>query len=259
MKKHVFSALMIALLILTESLSFAQYLPPKEIRKFGTTQLLPSDGPLNQYSCPVNSIYGQAPYLDTLVGLPSINIGDSLAIFILDNIPGSTTNASGITFWGLFADFDTICLQSDPVHFKIYFLRQVDTLVPNHIIDLTLTGQLVSGHEIPFYRFDGTFPYSIELPPEGTIISIVQYFELTPESDTNTCIFHWIPSTEGDSISVLLAVEFEEIVDAIPLEIDWAFCLKGGVVVIPLSDWAIVISIILILGFMIFRFRIYRY
>lgn len=259
MKRNLRIRLTVFLVGIFYTASFAQVLPQPETKTFGklNTRQENNRGFMN---CQANSIYGQEPFSEMIVGIPSAmfyGFGGTLAI---ENFPESVETITGITFWGAFTDNINNCIQEDPVTFNILFFNDdfIPDFIPAQVIELTLTGQLMMFDDIPVYRFDAMFPEPVNVS-ETPLFSIVQLFQMpdTPKDDRFTCVFYWLASDQGDLQSAAISLQFGEITDVIPLPVDLAFCLYQPGVYIPVKNWALWIGLLMMTTLLIFRFRSY--
>jgi len=239
------------LFIVTSSISIiAQQFPPAEMKELGKLSPNASLTGNSFFDCNQNCVYGQAPAPGLFV-LPSVMDDYGNGIIAMDNFAGIQGSVTGITFWGVFlGDEDSLVTINTPVHFRISIV-DILTFEMIEFTDLYLNGQLALFDTIPIYRFDAIFPGAVNLPPEG-IVSVAQIIE--PGSEL--FLFYWVVSMEGDLSSLLILMEDYEIEDGAPFPMDLSFCLNKGAV-IPLSNWAVFIGILLIIMVFFIRYRKY--
>ncbi len=237
----------------TEDLG-AQNLPSFQTREFGKLSPTPGLAESGFADCNQLSVFGQPPFLLSVTGFPSIILPDGTTFMAVDNYSGIINPVNGITFWGIFEDAaGGLAVPAAPMHFRIYFFGDFvggDTI---YRADLFLTAQSELVEGMPVCRFDATFPETVNLPAAG-LVSVVNVFEPGPDFFT----FYWIASFSGDMISSIYFLQFGQIVMADIAPFDWALCLDQAPVApppVPLSNWAVLIGVLLIMVTFIFRYR----
>jgi len=260
MKTYFLSSLLAIALLISYNDSMTQQLPPAKFKTLGSFTSQNRDDAYDFFSCPIESIYGQQPYTDYILGIPSIGF-DTLDFFIaiaMDNMPEVNSIITGMTFWGAFQDTANSCIIDEPVHFKLLFLQLgIDNFELVQQFDFYLTGELFMVDTLPVYRFNADFPAPV-MVNDSMLISIAQWFsnEDMEETQEFPCFFFWLASVEGDQHCLVFEGpgDLEEGFFVLPF--DLAFCLKKGVA-LPLSDYTLFIAMILILMLAVFRFRNY--
>jgi hypothetical protein len=258
MKILVNFCLSVLILLVPISQSFSQQMPKAETVTLGQCTEYQRESSSNFFFCPPESVYGQPPVTEMIMGLPSVSLEGYASTIMIDNMPGFEGEITGITFWGAFQDTSGTVTMESPVRFKVLFIIEsegvIDTL---RVFDLLLTGELFMADTTPVYRFDGFFPNSLYIT-ENVLISVVQILEIDEEMETFPFIFMWLLSMDGDQQCLAVETDYEGNSEGFPLPADLAFCLKKGVS-IPLSDCTLYIVMALILVFAVFRFRYYWY
>jgi hypothetical protein len=230
----------------------SQSIPRPEIREFTNPQQVQADNWGSSFDCSFNAVYGQPPFLDYIAGIPSIAIDMiSAETGAFDNYFNVDQPITGVTFWGIFADMDTVCQPQMPVQFRIRFFETDQNFPPAPVYqqDVFLSGEQLLHQGFPVYRFEAIFPDSIVLPPEG-IISILQV--ASPFSEP--CFFHWIVSMAGDQQSVIYSVFMGQVEEMQMVPVDWAFCLNRAPMV-PLPHWPLLAAIFMIVAVTVLRYR----
>ena len=184
-------------------------------------------------TCPDGSVYSQLP--DGLNAWSSDG-----GFYFMDNIivaPGGPVTS--ITFWMLEAT------PFNPLNVDIHFRHNAGGVpgadiatYPGLLLPGIPTGETWAGYPVLAYTY--TFPVPINLAA-GDWMGIADY----PDD------FHhhyWLTSSDGDNSCYFT--------DGTVFPNDFAFCLGGsGVPQTPVSNWALIIGIILIGTFVIVRFR----
>lgn len=200
-----------------------------------------------ELDCAANSVFGQAPVNSTT----SLFSDEGTAYgsqHIYDNFSGLTEYIGGITFWGIMYDGGD-CYTPGSQDFEITFFQD-NAGSPGAMVQQpfsvtvtpTETGEFVSG--VSILRYDINFPSSISLPSGW--VSVVK---LNPGNEP--CSFAWLNTTNGDN-----TIAYNQGGGTISLAngYDVSFCLKAPAAV-PVSNWALVISLLLISGFIVIRYR----
>lgn len=102
----------------------------------------------------------------------------------------------------------------------------------------------------PIYFFLST-DYQVDVTFPGTVTLLDGWVSLTRINPDDGCNFTWYGGGTGNSVSYNSGTNTWE-----PQGSQLAFCLGGeGIPVTPVSNWALIIGVILIGTFVIFRFR----
>lgn len=184
--------------------------------------------------CPDGSTYSQLP--DGISGWSTIS-----GFYFYDNImvaPGGPVTS--ITFWMAEG------VVYNPLNVDIHFRQNAGGIPGAAIADFPglwltgiPTGESLSG--IPVLSYTYVLPAPIILAA-GDWVGIADY----PDDSHH---HYWLTSSDGDN-----SIYFTEGGTVYPN--DLAFCLGGeGIPVTPVSNWALIIGVILIGTFVIFRFR----
>jgi hypothetical protein len=260
MKTYFLSSLLIISLLISYNDSMTQQLPPAKFKTLGSFTSQSRDDASDFFSCPIESIYGQQPYTDYIMGIPSVGF-DTMDFFIaiaMDNMPEVNSVITGVTFWGAFQDTANYRIIDEPVHFKLFFLQfGMENFEPVEQFDFYLTGELFMVDTLPLYRFNVDFPAPV-MVNDSMLISVSQWFsnEDIDETEGFPGFFFWLASVEGDQHCLVFEGSGDLDQGVLVLPFDLAFCLKKGVA-LPLSDYALFIAMTLILTLAVFRFRHY--
>ena len=184
--------------------------------------------------CPGPSLYSQLPD-----GVNAYTATNDRVIF--DNIltaPNGPVNS--ITFW--MAEITSY----NPLTVDIIFKHDNGSGIPGATFEQYLsvaltetnTGELLLG-VYPVLEYTYVFPANITITT-GDWVGIETY----PTSSNH---HYWMTSSDGDGLVINMP-------DQSVIPIDLSFCL-GGTPSIPLSNWALVIGLLLISGFIVVRFR----
>jgi len=201
-----------------------------------------------QDDCGVNSIFGQP-----LLNPPSAYTSDEAGNTQLDNFYGLTEDIAGMTFWGFMNDGNGDCYSSGSQDFEIKFYQDnsggVGTLVTTFTVTVTPsnTGLTYSynGHDVSILKYDVSFPSNITLS-DG-------WFSAVKSNPTgNSCRFYFLNTTNGDDHSAYITLSDPSTIHYVSN--NRAFCLNG-VPPIPLSKWAVAFGVLLILGFIVIRYK----
>lgn len=253
-KKILLFSIVLAFIPAVWAQAISHQIPRPEIREFTPHQQIHTDNWGTPFECSFNTIYGQPPFLEFIGGVPSIAI-DMMAAETgaFDNFFSVDQPITGITFWGIFADMDTICQPQLPVQFRIRFYETEQNFPPVPVSqqDIMLSGEQHLYQGFPIYRFEAVFPDSILLPQEG-LISILQVVD--PFSQP--CFFHWMVSMAGDQQSVIYSIYMGQVQEMQMVPVDWAYCLNRAPLV-PLPHWPLLAAIFMILTITLLRYRRY--
>ena len=202
-----------------------------------------------QDECGANSIFDHS-----LLNPPSAYSSDENGNTQLDNFSGLTEDIGAMTFWGFMWDGSTDCYTAGAQDFEIEFFQDnagtVGTLVETFNVTITPTSTALSyispSITAMILRYEITFPTTVSLA-DGWF-SVVKS---NPGADP--CIFYFVNTTNGDGLSAY-------ILPSNPGVINYAtnnrsFCLAGEAQAVPISNWALVIGLLLISGFIVVRFR----
>ncbi len=204
-------------------------------------------------NCPSNAIFNQPPVNFNNAMQSDEGIVDSHQWKSAENFSGLTEEIGGITFWGVMSDGQTTnCYTPGPQDFRIEFFQDqnssIGALVQTFNVTVTPveTGDTILA-TLPVLRYDVTFPSSFSLSNGWVLV-----YKKNP---TNyPCVFSWLNTAQGDS-------KFAASLNGSPMMYftfgNLAFCLTGTSSV-PLADWALAFSLLLISGFIIVRYRMKR-
>jgi len=199
-----------------------------------------------QDDCGPNSIFSQS-----LLDPPHAYTSDEAGNIQMEDFEGLTTDISGMTFWGFMWDGSGDCYTSGSQDFEIKFFQDdagstVGALVATFNVTLTpiVTG-LFYTNGASILRYEVVFPSTVALT-DGWFSVVKQ----NPTSDI--CKFYYLDTSGGDNHSAY-------ILSGTPNDVHYspnnrAFCLSGTSSV-PVSNWALVIGLLLMIGFIVFRFR----
>jgi hypothetical protein len=194
-----------------------------------------------EFGCVPNSLYSQLPaplatgwFADDGYGFT--RAADDYTV---------TGPFSTMRFWGSNYDGCPIGATQDFI-IKFYQRNAGDPTIPGaeaYSFSLTAVPQPISLFYNPDYQIDVTFPSSVTL--------LDGWVSVTRVNPNDQCVFIWYGSIGGNAASYYLPNNAWEIQGAA-----LAFCLGGGELPeTPLSNWALIIGIILIGTFVIIRFR----
>jgi len=187
--------------------------------------------------CPGPSVYSQLPDDDN--GVATTN-----GVLMYDNIlTGPTGLVGGITFWMLEVTVH------NPLTVDIIFRHDDGGGLPGDIFQAyysvalpgTNTGE--TSNTFPVIEYTYIFPGPISVSA-GDWVGIADY-----PDDLGVFHHYWATASGGDSYSIL----YPDMTNI--YSYDFAFCLASTNLVVPVSNWALVIGIVLITAFAIFRFR----
>lgn len=199
------------------------------------------------YNCSTNSIFSQ-PILDSQTGYFSDEATNYNGQIVYENFYGLTEDIGGISFWGTMFDGAADCYAGGSLDFEISFYQDnagaVGTLVqPPFTVNITPieTGDLFFGAQI--LRFD------TDIPSTSLTDGWVSVVRLNPSDEA--CAFSWLSTTNGDDI-----IAFSNSNNGITVFSDnVAFCLTSPPPDVPLSNWAIIVSMLFIAVFMFVGYR----
>ncbi len=206
-----------------------------------------------QDGCNSNSIFSQA-----LLNPPSAYTSDENGNTQLDNFYGLTDEIYSMSFWGIMWDGSTDCYTPGPQDFVINFYSNVGDPVNGSVgslvetFDVTITptatgmtySNAYTGVTAQILKYQISFPSTVSLA-EGWF-SVVKK---NPGSDA--CMFNFLNTTNGDGHS---AYKLHNSPDYHYPTNNRAFCLCKAPPV-PVSNWALAVGILLILGFILIRYR----
>ena len=199
----------------------------------------PMYGPGNEFICTTNAFFGQDPNTSNAYTSDINNLYQ-----VYDNFTGISSDIVTIDWWGatlLYNGVWSVCTEN-PKSFEISFFQDnagaPGTLVYSFTVSVTgqATGQTIAG--FPIYKFSADLPVAVT----GLTNGWVSIFG----APAGSCSFLWEESDTGDNIA------FQ---NASSIGTDLSFCLYGETPSIPLSNWALVIGLLLISGFIVVRFR----
>lgn len=197
-------------------------------------------GPMNrdaQYSCLDNSLYSQLPapleagwFADD--GTSPSRVADDYTV---------TAPFTTMRFWGVNIN---ACPPGALQTFTIKFYQR-------NTGDATIPGTEVNSFNLtavpqPIYLlFGGDYQIDLTFPPVTLLDGWVSVTRINPGDG---CTFLWLGNNTGNSASYIGSW--------VPSGGMLAFCLGGeGVPQTPVSNWALIIGVILIGTFVVFRFR----
>ncbi len=206
-----------------------------------------------QDGCNSNSIFSQS-----LLNPPSAYTSDENGNTQLDNFYGLTDPIYSMTFWGIMWDGSSDCYAAGSQDFVINFYQNVGdpvngtvgSIVQTFNVTITpvATGMTYSnsytGVQAQILKYEITFPSTVSLA-EGWF-SVVKK---NPNSDA--CMFNFLNTTNGDGHSAYVLHGSSDY--HYPTN-NRAFCLCNTPPV-PVSNWALAFGVLLILGFIIIRYR----
>ena len=210
----------------------------------------------NWYECPPNAVFGQEFVPDMFYGFFSMLITDGndtlLASIVIEDFYNVNSNVLGIDFWGLLLTEDSI--YSQPVTLDFMVMIWTESFgEPEHYFNISAKGKPFymefDGDSIPVYRFTANFPENIVL--DSGFISILQV------ADTNDLTFFaWLATPNGDQMSLVMGGDIfgNSFDDMEMIPVDFAFCLTDYKL-IPVKNWAVYFTILLLIGFTLYRFR----
>ena len=198
-----------------------------------------------QDSCSPGSIFSQA--LQSPVSAYTSDEGGNTQY---ENFYSLTSEIGGITFWGYMWDGSNDCYSPGPQDFTIYFYQDNNGAIGTLVTTITATTTptetgLLFLNDASILRYEITLPAPVSLS-DGWF-SIIKS---NPTSDP--CMFFWLCTYPGDYHSAY-------VLKTNPSTIHYStsnrsFCLTEVTSTpVPISNWALGIGIILILGFIIIR------
>ncbi len=206
-----------------------------------------------QDDCGSYSIFSQS-----LLNPPSGFSSDENGNTQLDNFYGLTDPIYSITFWGYMWDGSSDCYISGSQDFEIIFFQNIGDPVNGTIgtlvqtFDITVTpletGMIYTntyhGVVAQILRYEVTLPSNVSLS-EG-------WFSVVKKNPTSSsCLFNFLNTTNGDGHS---AYQLHGSSDFNYATNNRAFCLSKAPP-IPVSNWALVVGILLITIFIVVRYR----
>ena len=198
----------------------------------------PMYGAGNEFICTTNAFFGQDP--NTITAHTSdIKLGYQ----VYDNFSGITNDIYTIDWWGATPDNNGswIPCTENPKSFEISFYQDnagaPGTLVYSFTVSVTgqSTGQTIAG--FPINKYSADLPIAVTSLTNGWV-SIYG-------NPLGSCAFLWEESDTGDDLAYQSGSN---------IYTDLSFCLYGPPP-IPVSNWAIYLSIFLMLIFSAFYFR----
>jgi hypothetical protein len=244
MRKLTLFLAMTGMFLSLSVISFSQ--DTKGPRSTGIGKILIMHGRAGELDCSVNSIFSQPP-VDMYNGYFSDESTAWSEQKLFENFYGLTSPIGGITFWGiLFNGGD--CYSGGSDDFIVTFYQDnagtVGTMVQSFSFSATpiVTGSILAGAQL--LKYDLTIPSNVSLATGWVMV-----YRLNP-GNTN-CVFAWANTTTGDN-----NIGYNQLGGDINYFADnLAFCLTGPTESVPLSNWALIIGIGLILTFAVVRFR----
>jgi len=201
-------------------------------------------------TCPSTSFWSQTP-VDPLGSWTFLNSDAQGGYLAYDNFSGLTAPIKTVRFWGINAYYlsgFTFCETEDPMTFDIVFYQD-NAGTPgavvasyNFTLDRIPTGASYSGFQ--HYLYIANLPASLNIS-EGWI-SIQGVSISDPD-----CWFLWGNSFDGD-LYCLQKDQSSGIFSA--RDFDLSLCFDSSPMV-PLSNWAVLTGLLLIVTIVIFRFR----
>lgn len=197
--------------------------------------------------CPSNSVYGQAGDNPTLAYFSDDGaLNNSQKMY--DQFSGLVYDIEGIKFWGIFWSGGE-CYTGGPVDFEISFYNDnagtIGSLDQSFSVTITptVTGLLVSGSSLLQFEFKLPSPVSLS----NGWVSIVR-----KNPGNSACVFAWANTNSGDDVYGWNELDGSY---AYFTGDNLAFCLTGGPLPVPLSNWAIILGILLIGISLLFRYK----
>ena len=253
MKKTRFSILvMISLFLSISLLTFGQDQPELGSSSEQGSFLSPGRD-IGGLECLPNSLYSQAP-----VNSDNGYFSDDETTFwnqtIFDSYSGVTEVIGGITFWGQAVDYPSLgdCYTPGADTFDIIFYQDdagtVGASVKSYTVIVTPTVTGANVGPLSILRFDVTFPSPLYL--ENGWVSIVKK---NPANED--CLFAWVNTTTGDDvIGYTNNLTGGQIYYSSGVNV--SFCLvEGTPPPVPISNWAIILGVLLIGTFIVVRYR----
>ena len=229
--------------------------PPKTDTSLFKLKVNSSSRSGDWYDCPPNSVFGQELVQDAFYGFFSLIFIDGndtmLASIVMEDYYDVNSDVLGINFWGLLFTEDSLYTQPITQDFLVLVGEDFPNEEPDHEFSISAKGKpffmQVDNDSIPAYRFTANFPESIHLT-DG-FISILQV------ADTNTpVLFAWLATPNGDQMSYVMGWDIFGNSGEGMIPVDFAFCLTNYNL-IPVKNWAVYFTILLLIGFTLYRFR----
>ena len=228
--------------------------PPKTDTSLFKLEVNSSSRSGDWYDCPPNSVFGQEFIPDSVFyGFFSLLVVDgndtTLLSIAMDDFYNVNSDVLGINFWGLLIPEDSVT-QPITQDFMVMLWADTSSPIPVQSFNISAKGKpfymQFQNDSILVFQFAANFPESIHLT-DG-FISILQV------ADINTpAIFAWLASPNGDQISFVMGFDILGNSHNGIIPIDFAFCLTNYNL-IPVKNWAVYFTILLLIGFTLYRF-----
>lgn len=244
-KVQLLAALMLVIFLSTSLLSISQEINSPLSTKKDEASI--SNNRTIGMLCPPNSIFGQAGDTPTLAYFSDNGpLNNSQKMY--DQFTGLVDDIEAIKFWGILWNGGE-CYTGGPVSFEISFYNDnsgnIGTLEQSFSVTIppTVTGLMVSGSSL--LQFELNLPSPVSL--SSGWVSIVRK---NPEN--SPCVFAWANTVSGDD-----AFGWNELDGSYAYITgdNLAFCLNADPLPIPISNWAILLGVLLIGIFMVVRYR----
>lgn len=186
--------------------------------------------------CPENSMFSQL-----FAGNAAYTSDQDYGYIVYDNYSVSG-GFNTITFWGMIFSFNTFSDCSDnPMDFRITFYQDNGGAIGavDSFFDVTILGEFA-------YNWGGWSFYEFTADLGTTMNLNNGWVSIEGTSTGDFCVFLWGNSVDGDLNAYQAGTGwFAE---------DLAYCLSMSGVV-PVSNWAVIIAIGLIVSFVVLRFK----
>lgn len=244
-KTQLWLTLMLATFLSTSLLSISQETKgPLSTKEDGASV---STNRAIEIQCPPNSVFGQVGDTPTL-GYFSDNGTLNNSQKMYDHFSGIVDDIEGIKFWGILWSGGE-CYTGGPVDFEISFYNDnagaIGTLDQSFSVTITptVTTWFVSGSSLLEFEFNLPSPVSLN----SGWVSVVR-----KNPGNSACVFAWANTSTGDE-----TFGWNELDGAYAYFTgdNLAFCLTGGPLPVPISNWAILLGILLIGISLLVRYR----